>query len=349
MDYQPKPQFVESVWRERCAADCSRCPTFPAPFRRLGESSYCHFSQVTFQSGEGVTFQADDKSYLLFVLAGSLVLEHAEEPSRLIPSKQCVCLGRNSGCTITACDDETRIVVLALMHHMELCEQDVFLDPALQGETVPQEQLPALTLHPLLEQLLASVFQLPELADCEQFHRMKTVELFMLIKVLYTPTEHLHFFQSMIDARDNFRIFVCNNYEKARSASELAAMAGMSLSAFKRRFTAQFHDSVYHWMMERKAHRILADIHDGEDRTKTLMQKYGFRYYTQFSRFCKNYLQATPAQLIARTRSEGGLPDSLTGRLFRGSDPCARCPQPQPRAAAEGASGSAEKMRQTER
>jgi len=29
------------------------------------------------------------------------------------------------------------------------------------------------------------------------------------------------------------------------------------------------------------------------------MNKYGFRHYTQFSRFCKNYLQATPAQLIA--------------------------------------------------
>ncbi len=32
------------------------------------------------------------------------------------------------------------------------------------------------------------------------------------------------------------------------------------------------------------------------------MNKYGFRHYTQFSRFCKNYLQATPAQLIASIR-----------------------------------------------
>ena len=135
---------------------------------------------------------------------------------------------------------------------------------------------------------------------------MKTAELFMLIKVLYTPTEQACFFQSMILPQDNFRVFVSNNHERARSVAELAAMAGMSLSAFKRRFAACFNDSVYHWMMEQKAHRILADIRDGEGSTKALMQKYGFRYYTQFSRFCKNYLRATPAQLIARVRERQG-------------------------------------------
>ena len=35
-----------------------------------------------------------------------------------------------------------------------------------------------------------------------------------------------------------------------------------------------------------------------------LMKKYGFRHYTQFSRFCKNYLQATPAQLISSVHSK---------------------------------------------
>ena len=38
--------------------------------------------------------------------------------------------------------------------------------------------------------------------------------------------------------------------------------------------------------------------------SKALMKKYGFRHYTQFSRFCKNYLQATPAQLISSVHSK---------------------------------------------
>ena len=102
-----------------------------------------------------------------------------------------------------------------------------------------------------------------------------------------------------IQPQDNFRVFVCNNYDKAQGVAELAALAGMSLSVFKRRFAEHFNDSVYHWMMRQKALKIFSDIRDGEDSTKALMNKYGFRHYTQFSRFCKNYLQATPAQLIA--------------------------------------------------
>ena len=57
-------------------------------------------------------------------------------------------------------------------------------------------------------------------------------------------------------------------------------------------------------MMRQKAMKIYSDIRDGEDSTRALMEKYGFRHYTQFSRFCKNYLQATPAQLINSIRKK---------------------------------------------
>lgn len=154
-------------------------------------------------------------------------------------------------------------------------------------------------MHPSIAALLGEMFAVRELYDCARYHKMKAAELFMMIKVLYSPTEHAYFFQSMIQPQDNFRVFVCNNYDKAQGVTELAALAGMSLSVFKRRFAEHFNDSVYHWMMRQKAMKIFSDIRDGEDSTKALMDKYGFKHYTQFSRFCKNYLQATPAQLIA--------------------------------------------------
>ena len=78
----------------------------------------------------------------------------------------------------------------------------------------------------------------------------------------------------------------------------------LTLSVFKRRFAEHFNDSVYHWMMRQKALKVFSDIRDGEDSTKVLMNKYGFRHYTQFSRFCKNYLQATPAQLISSIKKK---------------------------------------------
>ena len=298
MDSQPKPQFVESALKECCSADCSSCPTFPAPFRRIGDSSYCRFSQLLFAAGEGVTFPADRTVRILFILSGSLRIERNADTVRLATSKQCVCLARNESFVATAQDAETRVVVLSLILRVEFCGQDL-LDPNVEyGSEIPVEELPMLSMHPFIEQLLSSCFLLPQISDCVRYHRIKASELFMLIKLLYTPTEHAYFFQTMIQPRDNFRVFVCNNYDKAQSVAELAALAGMSLSVFKRRFAEHFNDSVYHWMQQQKARKILADIRDGEDSTKALMGKYGFRHYTQFSRFCKNYLQATPAQLI---------------------------------------------------
>ena len=250
-----------------------------------------------------MTFPADRMVRILFVMSGSLMMEHGDTV-RLVTSKQYVCLARGERFVTTAQDD-AHVVVLSLIHRIEFCEQDIF-DKVMPYDTViPTEAVPRLSMHPTIERLLCDLFAVPELSECARYHKMKATELFMMIKVLYTPTEHAYFFQSMIQPQDNFRVFVCNNYDKAQGVAELAALAGMSLSVFKRRFAEHFNDSVYHWMMRQKALKIFTDIRDGEDSTKVLMNKYGFRHYTQFSRFCKNYLQATPAQLIASIK-EGG-------------------------------------------
>ena len=241
---------------------------------------------------------------ILFILSGSLKLEHGTDTVRLVTSKQCVCLARNERFLATAQDDDTHVVVLSLIHRIEFCEQDIFDKVMPYDSVIPTEIVPTLSMHSSIEHLLGSIFTIQQMSNCVRFHRMKATELFMMIKVLYTPSEHAYFFQSMIQPQDNFRVFVCNNYDKAQGVAELASLAGMSLSVFKRRFAEHFNDSVYHWMMRQKALKVFSDIRDGEDSTKALMSKYGFRHYTQFSRFCKNYLQATPAQLIASIKKK---------------------------------------------
>ena len=241
---------------------------------------------------------------ILFILSGSLKLEHGTDTVRLVTSKQCVCLARNERFLATAQDDDTHVVVLSLIHRIEFCEQDIFDKVMPYDSVIPTEIVPTLSMHSSIEHLLGSIFTIQQMSNCVRFHRMKATELFMMIKVLYTPTEHAYFFQSMIQPQDNFRVFICNNYDKAQGVAELASLAGMSLSVFKRRFAEHFNDSVYHWMMRQKALKVFSDIRDGEDSTKALMSKYGFRHYTQFSRFCKNYLQATPAQLIASIKKK---------------------------------------------
>lgn len=202
-----------------------------------------------------MTFPADRMVRILFVMSGSLMMEHGDTV-RLVTSKQYVCLARGERFVTTAQDD-AHVVVLSLIHRIEFCEQDIF-DKVMPYDTViPTEAVPRLSMHPTIERLLCDLFAVPELSECARYHKMKATELFMMIKVLYTPTEHAYFFQSMIQPQDNFRVFVCNNYDKAQGVAELAALAGMSLSVFKRRFAEHFNDSVYHWMMRQKALKIL--------------------------------------------------------------------------------------------
>ena len=237
MDYQTKPQFVELPWRECCTADCSRCPTFSSPFRRVGDVAYCRFALLSFrQVGDGLRFNPDRIVRLVFVLSGSLKFERANDPVRLITSKQCACLPCGEPFSLTGQDEGTRAVVLSLSRGLGFCEGDIFGASASEDTVIPADPIPSLSLHPVIESLLAGLFVVPELVECARYHRIKATELFLLIKALYTPTELAYFFQPMMQPEDHFRTFVCNNYERARSVAELAALAGMSLSVFKRRF-----------------------------------------------------------------------------------------------------------------
>ncbi|MEG2612737.1 MAG: AraC family transcriptional regulator [Alistipes sp.] len=288
----------ETTHTELCSADCSSCRVFPSPYRRISESPYCRFTQHTLIEGERMPFVGDRLVRVLFIESGSFQIEDGVGNVREVTPHQCVCLSRGLGYVVTA-RAESRMVMLALLQRLEFCEQDIYDREKPHDSVVKMDSMPVLTTHPALERIFSNLFDIQELRDCVRYQRLKTSELFMMVKVLYTPFEHAYFFQSMIQPQDNFCVFVCNNYDKTDSVAGLAELAGMSISVFKRRFAEHFNDSVYHWMMRQKALRVFSDIRDGEDNTKVLMAKYDFKYYTQFSRFCKNYLQATPAQLIA--------------------------------------------------
>lgn len=300
----PENYIIEDTMlasKKVCGSDCSNCRTFPAPYRRIGESASCRFTQQTVKAGTRIPFPADSLVRILFVLEGQMRIEDDKDMQRSLSTHKCICLPRGTVFIVTAVTD-ARLVLLSMMHRIEFCESDIFDREMPRDTVVPVDVAPMLDLHPAIVRMLTDLFEVKALTECTRFHRMKTAELFMMIKVLYTSAEHAYFFQSLIQPQDNFRVFVCNNYDKAGSVSELASLAGMSLSVFKRRFSEHFDDSVYHWMMRQKALKIFSDIRDGEDNTKALMAKYDFKYYTQFSRFCKTYLQATPVQLIDSIR-----------------------------------------------
>lgn len=169
-------------------------------------------------------FNSDRTVRLVFVLTGSLKFEQANDPVRLITSKQYACLPFDKSFSLTGQDEGSRAVVLSLSRGIGFCEGDI-LGASASGDTViPADPIPSLSLHPAIGALLESLFVVPELAECARYHRIKATELFLLIKALYTPTELAYFFQPMMSPEDHFRTFVCNNYERARSVAELGGL-----------------------------------------------------------------------------------------------------------------------------
>ena len=289
---------IDAAADDGCSEECGRCDLFPAPFRRVGEATYCRFAEVACADGEGVRLPAGETVRLLFVTAGAFALRGAGVRARVVKAGRCACLAVDGAYELAA-QGAARGIVLSFVQRIEFGDRDLYGAAVAEVHPAPVcDAVPVLEIRSGIGTLLEGLFPAPELAACDRYHKMKAAELFMLIKLLYTSSEHAYFFQPLVRPRDDFRSFVSNNYERAGSVAELAALAGMSLSAFKRRFAEHFEESVYRWMMHRKALRIAADIRDGERSTHALMAKYGFRHYTQFSRFCKNFLHATPAQLI---------------------------------------------------
>ena len=110
-----------------------------------------------------MTFPADRMVRILFVMSGSLMMEHGDTV-RLVTSKQYVCLARGERFVTTAQDD-AHVVVLSLIHRIEFCEQDIF-DKVMPYDTViPTEAVPRLSMHPTIERLLCDLFAVPELSE----------------------------------------------------------------------------------------------------------------------------------------------------------------------------------------
>ena len=84
-----------------------------------------------------MTFPADRMVRILFVMSGSLMMEHGDTV-RLVTSKQYVCLARGERFVTTAQDD-AHVVVLSLIHRIEFCEQDIF-DKVMPYDTVIPNQ-----------------------------------------------------------------------------------------------------------------------------------------------------------------------------------------------------------------
>lgn len=155
----------------------------------------------------------------------------------------------------------------------------------------------------LLESLRATV-ALEELTYSGKFCELRATELILTAGLCRKTREMAHWLLPLLHARDNFEEFVRANYHRAQGVTELAQLAGMGLSTFKRKFAQVFGTSVYQWMMKQKAMGIREQIGRGNGDIQDLMARFGFHYHSHFNRFCHMYLGAAPSRLVQKITTE---------------------------------------------
>lgn len=87
-------------------------------------------------------------------------------------------------------------------------------------------------------------------ANCIHFHEIKLKELFWNIRFYYSRQELANFFYMIIGRSQDFKSKVLNNYKSCRTVKELASACDISLSAFKRQFSAEFGEAPAEWMQK---------------------------------------------------------------------------------------------------
>ena len=141
-------------------------------------------------------------------------------------------------------------------------------------------------------------------ANCIHFHEIKLKELFWNIRFYYSRQELANFFYMIIGRSQDFKNKVLNNYKSCRTVKELASACDISLSAFKRQFSAEFGEAPAEWMQKQLLGEIKYKLSVTDLPLGTIADELEFSSLAHFSRFCKRCLGCSPREL--RQQIKGG-------------------------------------------
>jgi len=135
----------------------------------------------------------------------------------------------------------------------------------------------------------------PELADAEMI-RTKLKEFILLLCKTQKIPSHLEFLAGMFKtATVEFRTAVNNNLYANLSIDEFAHLCGMSVSSFKRKFTATFEESPKRYIARKKLEKATALLQSNEVRISDIAYDCGYETISTFNRSFKTRFGMSPS------------------------------------------------------
>jgi AraC-like DNA-binding protein len=127
-------------------------------------------------------------------------------------------------------------------------------------------------------------------------------ELQILISGCYSGEDITRLFYLVFNGDTVFKSIVLQNRNKFLTVEEYAAAVHLNRNSFNKRFTQIFGVSPSAWINSNRAEQVLFELKKDMP-IANIVHNCGFSSYPNFVRFCRNFLQNTPAALKKQLKS----------------------------------------------
>lgn len=159
----------------------------------------------------------------------------------------------------------------------------------------PKDELPTLPIPKLLmEELELTRKELASNLLDIRFMELKRYVILMMLSKLFRRDDLIYMFRYKPGEDFEFSELVFRHYSCDVDAQELAALTGVPIATFNRKFKKAFGMSVLHWLNTRRKISILMDLTTTDMTIKEIAAKYNLTP-NYLSDFCKKHLGGTPS------------------------------------------------------
>lgn len=159
----------------------------------------------------------------------------------------------------------------------------------------PKDELPTLPIPKLLmEELELTRKELASNLLDIRFMELKRYIILMMLSKLFRRDDLIYMFRYKPGEDFEFSELVFRHYNCGVNAQELAALTGVPIATFNRKFKKAFGMSVLHWLNTRRKISILMDLTTTDMTIKKIATKYNLTP-NYLSDFCKKHLGDTPS------------------------------------------------------
>lgn len=242
----------------------------------------------------------DSKSnYLVFLLEGELLVSYNEFINNKVTPCHFYLIPKSSDFVVKSLS-WCNIIVLAFESLKDIYDNAVF-QSYWKIASQNKHTFSPLPIHYVLnDYLYLSLRYMRNKINDSKMDSLKTQELFLLIKSLYTKDEVANLLHPILGRSLNFKEKVLQHYQYANNVEELAKALEMGRTNFDIKFKKEFGIPPLRWMLREKAKRVRFSMAESDATLSDIMEKYNFSSPTHLNRFCKQQFGCSPTELIKR-------------------------------------------------